>query len=81
MTEIAIGILIPDAIGILIPVNISNDIVEIVHGVCDIVDGVVIYYQCDIPDCDLDKLENSGFEGEGKYINNKLLNDDEYPLE
>ena len=69
----------PIAIGLLIPENIRNDDVEIVAGIWNIVNGVVYYSQCELPDGDLDKLENSGFEGEGIYANDKMIDPLDYP--
>ena len=71
MTEIVVG---P-----LIPFNISNENVEIVNGV-DIDNNIVYYYQCELLDCDYDELESTGFQGEGLYVNNNIINVDEYPL-
>tara|TARA_R110000803_G_scaffold195541_1_gene258780 strand:+ start:2319 stop:2642 length:324 start_codon:yes stop_codon:yes gene_type:complete len=67
------------AIGLLIPRRVRNEDVEII-GIWNIVDGVVYYSQCELEFDDVDDLLEYGeFEGEGIYVDNKMINPLEYP--
>ena len=69
----------PIAIGLLIPENIRSEDIEIVAGIWSITNGIVYYSQCELPDGDWEKMENSGFEGEGIYANNVIIDPMDYP--